>query len=262
LLLDGSYSGTFQIGADAGETVTVSIGSPGLGLDAAGLGLASVDVTGTTTLASTVTAAISDQEGVPTAGSVVVAGDYTTGGAYQAAFAALVGSITYDGRTFDLGSVDYTGAVTATDHLNRLNAAAQPYFGFGHTPFTGSATGLTFTGATPPVGSIIADVPDRTPHYAGQSGASRAIPLIDDAIDSLSSLRAYLGAIENRFEHAIGGLQVTMENHMASVSRIADADMAAEMAAFTRDQVLSQAGNAMLSQAVRHPGQSILALLN
>jgi flagellin len=151
--------------------------------------------------------------------------------------------------------------VTATDYLNRLNAAAQPFFAVGHTPFTGSAGGLTFTGATPGVGSTAQQGATLTPRYAGQSGASSAIPLIDAAIDSLSSLRASLGAIENRFEHAIGGLQVTMENHMSSVSRIADADMAAEMAAFTRDQVLSQAGTAMLSQATRHPGESILALL-
>jgi flagellin len=232
-----------------------------VGTDTAGLGLASVDVTGTTTLASTVTAAISDDEGVPTAGRVVVAGDYTTGGVYPATFAALAGSITYDGKTFDLGSVDYTGAVTATDYLNALNAAAVPFFGVGHTPFTGSATGLTFTGSTPGVGSTAQQGTTLTPWYAGQSGASRAIPLIDDAIDRLSSLRAYLGAFENRFEHAVGGLQVTMENHLASVSRIADTDMAAEMAAFSRDQILSQAGIAMLSQAVKHPGEAILAML-
>jgi flagellin len=261
LLLDGTYSGTFQIGANRGEAVTVVIGSPGVGVDAAGLGLESVDVTGTTTLASTVTAAISDEEGVPTAGRVVVAGDYVTGGAYPAAFAALAGSVVYDGKTFDLGSVDYTGAVTATDYLTRLNAAAVPFFGLGHTPFTGSATGLTFTGATPGVGSSAAQGATLTPRYAGQSGASRAIPLIDGAIDAISSLRAYLGAIENRFEHAVSGLQVTMENHMSSVSRIADADIAVEIAAFSRDQILSQAGNAVLSQAVKTP-QAILALLN
>jgi flagellin len=261
LLLDGSYAGMFQIGANRGETVTVVIGSPGVGVDAAGLGLESVDVTGTTTLASTVTAAISDEEGVPTAGRVVVAGDYVTGGAYQAAFAGLAGSVVHDGKTFDLGSVDYTGAVTATDFLTRLNAAAVPFFGLGHTPFTGSATGLTFTGATPGVGSTAAQGATLTPRYAGQSGAGRAIPMIDDAIDSISSLRAYLGAIENRFEHAVAGLQVTLENHMSSVSRIADADIAAEMAAFSRDQILSQAGNAVLSQAVKTP-QAILALLN
>jgi flagellin len=260
-LLDGSYAGTFQIGAQRGETVTVLIGSPGLAVDTVGLGVDSVDVTGTTTLASTVTAAISDEEGVPTEGRVVVAGDYVTGGVYPASFAALAGTITYDGKTFDLGSVDYAGAVTATDYLTRLNQAAVPFFGLGHTPFTGSATGLTFTGATPGVGSTTADGVALTPRYAGQSGAGRALSLIDDAIEHISSIRAYLGAIENRFEHAIAGLQVTRENTLSSVSRIADADIAVEMTAFSRSQILSQAGTAMLSHAAKAP-QYVLSLLS
>ncbi len=259
-LLDGSFSGTFQIGANRGDTLTVVIGSPGSGFDVAGLGLASLDVTGTTTLGSTVTPAISDQQGVPTAGSVLVAGDYVGGGVYPATFEALAGSITYEGKTFDLGSVDYTGAVTATDYLNRLNAAAQPFFGLGHTPFTGSAGGLTFTGATPAVGSTVVDAAKLTPSYAGRSGASAALPLLDEAINRISTLRADLGAIQNRLDHSIAGLQVTMENTTASVSRIADADMAAEMAAFTRNQILSQAGTAMLSQTLRRP-EGVLALL-
>jgi flagellin len=179
---------------------------------------------------------------------------------YPASFGGLVGSITYDGKTFDLGSIDYTGAVTATDYLNRLNAAAVPFFGFGHTPFTGSATGLTFTGETPGAGSTVHEAVGLTPSYAGRSGATRAIPLIDDAVERISNLRAYLGAMENRFEHAINGLYVTMENTMASVSRISDADMAWEMAAFSRHQILSQTGTAMLSQAVKGP-QNILTLL-
>ena len=260
-LLDGSYQGTFQIGANRGETLTVLIGSTGRGIDTAGLGLASVDVAGTVSLASTVTSAISDDQGVPTAGRVVLAGDYVTAGVYADTFAGLGGSITYDGKTFDLGSVDYTGAVTATDFLNRLNAAAVPFFGTGHTPFTGSAGGLTFTGAVPAVGSMLRDAVVLTPTYAGRSGASAAIPLIDDAVDEISSLRAYLGAIENRLEHAAAGLHTTMENTMASVSRISDTDMAWEMAAFSRSQILSQAGTAMLSQAVSAPAH-ILALLN
>jgi flagellin len=100
-----------------------------------------------------------------------------------------------------------------------------------------------------------------TPTYTGQSAAALAIPMLDDAVEQISSLRAYLGAIENRFEHAISGLTATMENTMASVSRISDADMAWEMASFSRHQILSQAGTAMLSQAVRAP-QNILTLLS
>jgi flagellin len=84
--------------------------------------------------------------------------------------------------------------------------------------------------------------------------------MIDDAVATVSSLRAYLGAIENRFEHTIRNLTTTMENTAASVSRISDADMAQEMTSFTRAQIMSQAGTAMLSQATRAP-QGLLALL-
>jgi flagellin len=260
-LLDGTYRGTFQIGANAGETLTVVIGALGAGMGTTGLGLATVDVTGAARMNATVTPAISDAAGVPTAGRVVLAGDFVTGGTYPASFAGLVGSITYDGKTFDLESVDYTGAVTATDYITRLNAAALPFFGTPHTPFTGSALGLTFTGETPGVGSTVPDAVVLTPTYVGRSGAAGAIPLIDDAVRSISSLRAYLGAVENRFEHAVSGLSTTMENTLASVSRISDTDMASEMTAFSRHQILSQAGTAMLSQAVRAP-QNILALLS
>jgi flagellin len=259
-LLDGSYRGTFQIGADSGETLTVSIGSPAGGFDTAGMSLQAVDVTGTAGLSATVTRAVPGSEGVPTAGRVELAGDFVTGGVYPAAFTGLVGSITYEGKTFDLGSVDYTGAVTAADHLNLLNAAAVPFFGLGHTPFTASATALTFTGATPGGETTIHDAVGLTPTYAGQSGAAAAIPMIDDAVRTISNVRAYLGAMENRFEHAIGGLHTTMENTMASVSRISDADMAWEMAAFSRHQILSQTGSAMLAQSVKSP-EYLLALL-
>jgi flagellin-like hook-associated protein FlgL len=259
-LLDGNYRGTFQVGANAGESLTVVIGSVGQAMDTAGLGLTSVDVTGTTSLVATVTGAIADDQGVPLGGGVDLAGDFTSAGVYPASFAGLAGSISYDGKTFDLSTVDYTGAVTATDYLNRLNAAAQPFFGVPFTPFTGSATQLMFSGAVPAVGSTAADAARLTPTYAGQSGASGAIPLLDDAVEVVSSMRAYLGAFENRFEHAIAGLNTTMENTMASVSRISDTDMAWEMAAFSRSQILSQVGTAMLAQADKTP-QGVLALL-
>ncbi len=78
-LLDGSYSGTFQVGANEGETLPVAIGSPGAGIDPAGLGLTTVDVREATSLTGTVTAAISDDRGIPMAGRVVLAGDFTRG---------------------------------------------------------------------------------------------------------------------------------------------------------------------------------------
>jgi flagellin len=84
--------------------------------------------------------------------------------------------------------------------------------------------------------------------------------LVDAAINSVSALRGKLGADQNRFESTIANLQVTTENLSASESRIRDTDMAAEMVNFTRDQILLQAGTAMLAQANAAP-QTILRLL-
>jgi flagellin len=92
------------------------------------------------------------------------------------------------------------------------------------------------------------------------ASASAAIDTIDNAIKSVSTTRANLGAFQNRFEHAINNLNVAVENLSASESRIRDTDMASEMMNFTRAQILSQAGTAMLAQANQAP-QGVLRLL-
>jgi flagellin len=84
--------------------------------------------------------------------------------------------------------------------------------------------------------------------------------LVDAAINSVSALRGKLGADQNRFESTIANLQVTTENLSASESRIRDTDMASEMVEFTREQILLQAGTAMLAQANAAP-QTVLKLL-
>ncbi|HSE10510.1 MAG TPA: flagellin [Nocardioidaceae bacterium] len=90
--------------------------------------------------------------------------------------------------------------------------------------------------------------------------ADTFITAVDDAIKTVSSERAKLGAVQNRFEHTINNLNVAVENLSASESRIRDTDMAAEMVSFTRSQILSQAGTAMLAQANQAP-QGVLRLL-
>lgn len=87
-----------------------------------------------------------------------------------------------------------------------------------------------------------------------------AIYRIDAALSSVSSLRSTFGAVQNRFESVIANLQTTSENVSAARSRIRDADFAEETAALTRNQILQQAGMAMLSQANSAP-QNVLALL-
>ena len=84
---------------------------------------------------------------------------------------------------------------------------------------------------------------------------------IDDAINSISAMRAQYGAVQNRLEHVINNLEIYQQNLTASESQIRDVDMAAEMANLTKFQVLQQAGTSMLAQANQEP-QSVLKLLN
>ena len=95
---------------------------------------------------------------------------------------------------------------------------------------------------------------------ADPTAADAAIRDLDLAIDAVSSVRSELGAKQNRLEHTIANLSVAVENLSASESRIRDTDMAEEMVAFTRHQIMAQAGTAMLAQANVVP-QSVLRLL-
>lgn len=90
--------------------------------------------------------------------------------------------------------------------------------------------------------------------------ANRAIGTLDEALKKINKQRADLGAYQNRLELTVKGLDVGAENLQASESRIRDTDMAAEMVEFTKDQVLSQAGTAMLAQA-NQTSQNVLSLL-
>src|SRR5690606_25407571 len=92
------------------------------------------------------------------------------------------------------------------------------------------------------------------------TGATAAITAIDTAIETVSKIRSDLGAKQNRLDHTINNLQVSVENLTASESRIRDTDMANEMVSYTSSNILQQAGTSMLAQANQMP-QSILSLL-
>ncbi len=92
------------------------------------------------------------------------------------------------------------------------------------------------------------------------SAASGYVKAIDNAITQVTTLRAKLGAVQNRLTNTINGLRITTENQSAARSRIMDADFAAETSNLSRSQILQQAGTAMLSQANSAP-QQVLKLL-
>ena len=95
---------------------------------------------------------------------------------------------------------------------------------------------------------------------ASPDEANRAIGTLDEALKKINKQRADLGAYQNRLEMTVKGLDIGAENLQASESRIRDTDMASEMVEFTKDQVLSQAGTAMLAQA-NQSSQNVLSLL-
>jgi flagellin len=161
----------------------------------------------------------------------------------------------------DGGSITAATATTAADDmLSELGLTN------GDAVAASSATGGVFqVGAnTSTAEKITVGVNDMRAGALGVSGLSlgsaTAIDTIDDAIALVSEQRANLGAFQNRFEHTINNLNVAVENLSASESRVRDTDMAAEMVSFTRAQILSQAGTAMLAQANQAP-QGVLQLL-
>jgi flagellin len=90
--------------------------------------------------------------------------------------------------------------------------------------------------------------------------AGSAITKVQSAIDAVSTQRSTLGALQNRLEHTINNLNTTSENTQAAESRIRDTDMASEMVEFSKNNILSQAGLSMLSQA-NQANQGVLSIL-
>ncbi len=143
-------------------------------------------------------------------------------------------------QTFQVGA---NSGETLTLEINDMGAA-------GSGSLTVEAGAVSSSGA---VASGDIDV-------STQSGASSAITTIDNAIQTVSDERAKLGAVQNRLDHTINNLSATEENLTAANSRIKDVDMAKEMMNLSKQQILSQAGTAMLAQANQMP-QGVLQLL-
>ncbi|GHV77187.1 flagellin [Spirochaetia bacterium] len=96
--------------------------------------------------------------------------------------------------------------------------------------------------------------------FTDPDSANRAIGTLDEALKRISKQRSDLGAYQNRLEHAIRGIDIGAENLQAAESRIRDTNMADEMVNFTKNQILNQAGTAMLAQA-NQKSQTVLQLL-
>jgi flagellin len=166
--------------------------------------------------------------------------------AAQAEITALRDEITRIGQTTKFGDITL---------IDGTKSATALTFQVGAGVGTGESIGITLMTIT--AAALTISTIDVSGTYAS---ITAAITALDTAISAVSGARGTLGAMQNRFEALMSNLAVTTENLAASESRIRDTDMAMEMVQFTKNQVLQQAGTAMLSQATLIP-QSILSLL-
>jgi len=237
-VLDGSFgSATFQVGANVGETISVSLETDvtanAIGTVNSVAGGAFTDLTADATLTFTDASAA-------TIGTV----DVATGATIQETVDA-INSANLDGVA---AFVNDAGTIQILSDEAGVTVADS---GTNETGLDAAATVAETAGAAASISA--ADI-------STVAGANFAIARVDSALTDVNGLRANLGAIQNRFESTITNLQTVSENLSASRGRILDADFAAETANLTKAQVLQQAGVAVLAQANAQP-QLALSLL-
>ncbi len=165
-------------------------------------------------------------------------------GQMQSEITRILGGTKFNGSAIfaTTGSINFqVGAGTTTDDSISVD--------FGSTAFNANTDITTVTGSTAVIGSS-----------ADTAAIGTVIDNIDTALNTINEERGSWGARQTRFESVIANLQVSVENQSAARSRIMDADFAAETAALSRNQILQQAGTAMLAQANSLP-QNVLSLL-
>jgi len=253
-LLDGSkQSLTFQVGANTGTSSQITVDLSKANVSAIATNLAS----GTTAVEGS---------------SFAIADIADVAGAQ--AFTVTKGNETKTITTANLGAAGTFNSVEGLADALRKDADFAANFSVSVTKdLNGAGTGLVVaannggvvsTTAAPGTG-LAAGGATATPATGGLKFGSAAeaqasITLIDAQIKTVSTARSELGAVQNRFENAINVTNVAKENLTAAQSRIRDVDMAEEMVKYTRSNILSQAGQAMLAQA-NQSTQGVLSLL-
>ena len=162
--------------------------------------------------------------------------------------------------SFGEATVDGTTGTTATKLglTNKQSASATSNKGIELQ--IGANEGQTMSFSIDDMSAKSLGVDGNKVDLATQSGAQKATTTIDAAIKKVSAQRSKLGAVQNRLEHTIANLDTASENTQTSESRIRDTDMAEEMVAYSKNNILLQAGQSMLAQA-NQSNQGVLSLL-
>ena len=148
----------------------------------------------------------------------------------------------------------------AATTINLKPSASSSTAGKGMTLQIGANEGQTMSFSIDDMSAKSLGVDGNKVDLATQSGAQKATTTIDAAIKKVSAQRSKLGAVQNRLEHTIANLDTASENTQTSESRIRDTDMAEEMVAYSKNNILLQAGQSMLAQA-NQSNQGVLSLL-
>ena len=249
-LIDGTFTNqSFQVGANVGETINIS---SLVNAQSSALGTSTSSTANVTGIAATAFTAI-------TAGHLTING--TSVGAVAAGGA---GGAPAQGANVAaaINTVSGTTGVTATANAAGLVSLKNVSGNTTVVAFAGATASTAITGLTAATTAVTTATSAGFANVdiSNAANADFAIAAMDSALSALNAGRADLGAYQNRFSSAIANVQTTAENLSASRSRIVDTDFAAETATLSRNQVLQQAGTAMLAQANAMP-QSVLALL-
>ncbi|MBI5889430.1 MAG: flagellin [Nitrosomonadales bacterium] len=244
--LSGLTAGTISFALNGGGTATTISATVGAGGTVSGVAAAINAVSGKTGVTATANAAGTALTLTQAAGNDLTLTGFTSSGG---------GTATLDGANA-AAAITLTPAA-ATDSARVLGTVSL----FSDAGFTavssvaagaGSVLGTTVTAATAANVSAV--------DISTIAGANTAVGIVDAALSQISKMRADMGAVQNRFTATIANLQTASENLSAARSRIRDADFAAETAIMTRNQILQQAGTAMLAQANALPN-TVLTLL-
>ena len=173
--------------------------------------------------------------------------------------------VSKDGRLVvnsESGSVSFSdfGTGEAAKKLGLDASATKTAANGGMTLQIGANEGQTMNFGIDDMSAAALGVDGGKVDLATQSGAQKATTTIDAAIKKVSAQRSKLGAVQNRLEHTIANLDTAAENTQTSESRIRDTDMAEEMVAYSKNNILLQAGQSMLAQA-NQSNQGVLSLL-
>lgn len=249
-LLDGSFTGTFHIGANKDQNINLTIGA----MDAVTLGVGTQTTTGGAKATGTLGGVSFEANTAGTGGNSIKVVFEKPDDANQSL------NVSVSGNTITVSlATDESSNITST--VDAIVAAIN-----GNSDARALVTASSSGTSVVEEGDVtLSGGADGTEGVKGldvttQAEANKAIEKIQTALNAVSTERSKLGAVQNRLEHTIANLGVAAENLTAAESRIRDVDMAQEMMEFTKNQILIQAGTAMLANANVRP-QSVLQLL-